>query len=109
MRSEKWTIKSPLSGEVLAELIVEAQEVPAAEAAPAEPAKPAANNNSGEKMSEPQRRYLFRLLAAQKVTGKAAEDHLKAYFKVRALGDVARQAASEYIDQLVKDKKDATA
>src|SRR5439155_20140255 len=109
MRSEKWTIKSPLSGEVLAEFIVEADPVPVAEAAPAQPAKHAVGNNGAEKMSDPQRRYLFRLLAAQRVTGKAAEDHLKTYFKVRALGDINRQAASEYIDQLVKDKKDAGA
>lgn len=109
MRSEKWTIKSPLSGEVVAEFVIEAQEVPVAEAARSEPAKPAMSNNGDEKMSEPQRRYLFRLLAAQKVTGKAAEDRLKTYFKVRALGDITRPAASEYIDQLVKDKKDAPA
>jgi hypothetical protein len=108
MRSEKWTIKSPLSGEILSEFIVEANPLPVADAAPVQPARPATNNNAGEKMTEPQRRYLFRLLAAQKVAGKAAEDHLKTYFKVTSLAAITRQAASEYIDQLVKDKQDAT-
>src|SRR5262245_50602643 len=109
MRSEKWTIKSALSGEVIGEFIVEANPVPVAEALSVQPVKPASNHSAGEKMSEPQRRYLFRLLAAQKVTGKAAEDHLKSYFKVAALAAISRQAASEYIDLLVKDQKDAGA
>ena len=60
-------------------------------------------------MSEPQRRYLFRLLAAQKVTGKDAEKHLRDYFKVRTLDEVTKQAASDYISQLKKDHEDATA
>ena len=109
MRSEKWTIKSPLSGEVLAEFIVEADPVPVAEAAPAQPEKPATNHNAGERMSEPQRRYLFRLLAAQKVTGKDAEKHLRDYFRLVSLADIPKEAASKYIDQMVKDKKDAQA
>lgn len=108
MRSEKWTIKSPLSGEVLAEFIVEANPVPVAEEIPPAASHEAKNGPQGEKMTEPQRRYLFRLLAAQKVEGKAAEKHLKDYFKVPSLGEISRQAASQYIDQLVKDQKDAT-
>jgi hypothetical protein len=65
-------------------------------------------SNTHEEMTEPQRRYLFRLLAAQGVEGKAAEDHLKDYFRVRQLKEVTRQAASQYIDQLVKDQKDGS-
>jgi hypothetical protein len=61
----------------------------------------------GERMTEPQKRYLFRLLAAQKVEGKAAEEHLKTYFRVSRLTDIPKDAASTYIDQLVKDQKDA--
>jgi len=81
---------------------------------PAQPL-PASNDGGGprggvdEHMTDPQKRYLFRLLAAQNVTGKAAEEHLKQYFKVQKLTDISRQAASEYIDRLVKDKKDAAA
>lgn len=63
--------------------------------------------DAGEKMTDPQKRYLFRLLAAQNVTGKAAEDHLKQYFKVQKLTDIPKQAASTYIDQLAKDRKEA--
>ena len=78
------------------------------------PAKdtPSPNGNSpavsAEKMSEPQRRYLFRLLAAQKVTGKDAEKHLRDYFQVKALDEVSKAAASDYISQLKKDHEDGT-
>jgi hypothetical protein len=74
---------------------------------------PASSNgrpaDDGERMSDPQKRYLFRLLGAQGVEGKKAEEHLKSYFKVSRLIDIPKQAASTYIDQLVKDQKDATA
>lgn len=66
-----------------------------------------AQPDTGEPMSDPQKRYLFRLLGAQGVQGKQAEEHLKSYFKVSRLADISRQAASQYIDQLVKDHKDA--
>jgi len=110
MPSEKWTIKSPLSGEVIAEFIVEASPV-----SDTQPTTPTAKENgrpastTAEKMTEPQRRYLFRLLAAQKVTGPAAEKHLKEYFQVRALGEITKAAASAYIESLKKDHEDATA
>jgi len=68
---------------------------------------PPAANSSGERMTDPQKRYLFRLLAAQKVEGKVAEEHLKRYFQVSRLTDIPKDAASAYIDQLVKDQKDA--
>jgi hypothetical protein len=60
-----------------------------------------------ELMTEPQRRYLFRLLAAQGVEGQAAERHLREYFRVRELKEVTRQVASQYIDQLVRDQKES--
>jgi hypothetical protein len=63
--------------------------------------------SSGERMTEPQKRYLFRLLGAQNVEGKKAEEHLKTYFRVSRLADIPKDAASAYIDQLVKDQKDA--
>jgi hypothetical protein len=71
------------------------------------PASHATNGSGGERMTDPQKRYLFRLLAAQKVEGKAAEEHLKTYFRVSRLTDIPKDAASTYIDQLVKDQKDA--
>ena len=59
------------------------------------------------RMTEPQKRYLFRLLAEQGVEGKKAEDHLKDYFKVKALRDVSKSTASQLIEQMVADRKDA--
>ena len=70
----------------------------------------AATNGSatGEaKMTDPQKRYLFRLLGAQGMQGKDAEAHLKQYFRVLNLRDVTKASASDYINQLAKDRKDA--
>lgn len=123
MRREMVTIKSIVSGEVVAQFVVETDVVrdepkgappyiapdAAREGAQPGPAArpPKPNDTGGERMTEPQRRYLFRLLAAQNVTGKAAEKRLKDYFLVTALGDIPRQDASQYIDQLIKDRQDA--
>jgi len=85
-------------GTVRAEEVIEAPK-----AAPTS----AQNGPTGDKMSEPQKRYLFRLLGAQKLEPKAIEAHLRDYFRVRALGEIPKQAASEYIDQLVKDQPEA--
>lgn len=75
---------------------------------PKDPPAPDGNRaDPGEHMTEPQKRYLFRLLGAQGVEGKTAEDHLKSYFRVSRLTDITRAAASQYIDHLVKDRKDA--
>ena len=41
---------------------------------------------------------VFRLLAEQGVEGKKAEEHLKEYFKVKALRDVSKSAASQLIE-----------
>lgn len=74
------------------------------------PTRPQAATNgivSGEaKMTDPQKRYLFRLLGAQGMQGKDAEAHLKQYFRVLNLRDVTKAAASDYINQLAKDRKD---
>jgi hypothetical protein len=68
---------------------------------------PAGQADTGEKMTEPQKRYIFRLLAAQGIEGKKAEDHLKSYFRVTRLADIPKAGASGLIDQMVKDKQDA--
>jgi hypothetical protein len=110
MPSEKWTIKSPLSGEALAEFIVEMQPLHAAETkAPETRGNGRPREDRGEKLTDPQRRFLFRLLAAQKVEGKQAEAHLREYFRVSQIGDITKADASEYINQLAKDRKDAGA
>lgn len=74
---------------------------------PERPAAPNGQPDTGERMTDPQKRYLFRLLGAQGIEGKKAEDHLKSYFGVSRLADIAKSSASSYIDQMVKDKKDA--
>ena len=63
----------------------------------------------GERMTDPQRRYLFRLLTTQGLEGKQAEEQLKGHFHVTRLADISRHAASEYIDRLIKGQADASA
>jgi hypothetical protein len=67
----------------------------------------AQGSSNGERMTDPQLRYLFRLLAAQGAEGKAAEQHLKEYFEVRSLRDVSKASASELIQKMVDDRKEA--
>jgi len=67
---------------------------------------PAATKSDGPRMTENQRRFMFRLLAGQKVEGKDAERHLLDYLKVRSLSEITKAQASEYIEQLVADQKD---
>lgn len=110
-----FTIRRP-NGEPLLALLVECE--PAnGESRPAAPAteksappRPQPTNGSADgdaKMTDPQKRYLFRLLGAQGVQGKDAEAHLKQFFRVVTLRDVSKNAASDYINQLAKDRKDA--
>jgi len=111
-----FTIRHP-NGEPLVAFLVECEpangKVTTASAAAEQsaPSRPQAATNgtaNGEaKMTDPQKRYLFRLLGAQGVQGKDAEAHLKQYFRVLNLRDVTKASASDYINQLAKDRKDA--
>ncbi len=92
--------------------VVEGNGQPAA--APARPPMPASRQNgpasgsNGEpKMTEPQKRYLFWLLAQQGIEGKQAEAHLRDYFRVQNLRDVTKAGASELIEQMLADQKEA--
>lgn len=59
-------------------------------------------DNSNDKITEPQIRYLFRLLAEQKdLKGKKAEDYLKKAFAVSEINDIRKKNASELINQFV--------
>ncbi len=113
----KWhlTVRRP-NGEPLLALLVECEaangESRPAAAAPEKsaPTRPQATNGKADveaKMTDPQKRYLFRLLGAQGIQGKDTEAHLKQYFRVSQLRDVTKTAASEYINQLAKDRKDS--
>ena len=59
------------------------------------------------RMTDPQKRYLFRLLAQQGVEGKKAEAHLREHFGVQNLRDVTKAGASELIEQMIADQKEA--
>jgi hypothetical protein len=106
MRREQWTIRT-LSGEAISAFVVEAEPLAETPQPASQPAPAQAGNGGGERMTDPQKRYLFRLLAAQNVTGKQAEEHLKQYFKVTKLTEIPKSKASEYINQLVGDRKEA--
>ncbi len=102
------------SGEPLFTLLMESEPVddPApgnsSRAASSASAKTDARGGDGDaRMTEPQKRYLFRLLGAQGIEGKQAEAHLKDRFKVATLKDVTKVAASDYINQLVDGRKEA--
>ena len=84
-----------------------AEEIDGAPVAPKPQVNGPVQSGSDVKMTDPQKRYLFRLLGAQGITGKAAEDHLKKYFQMGFVKDIPKQAASEYINQLTKDRKEA--
>ena len=61
------------------------------------------NGQSGEAMTEAQRRYLFRLMAEKKnLKGKDAENFIKQEFEVVSLHEIDKNSASRYIDRLLK-------
>jgi len=62
-------------------------------------------NDSEFLMTDPQKRYLFRLLAEQGIENDAAYDHLKKRFKVKTLKEVSRAAASQEIERILATQK----
>jgi hypothetical protein len=107
MAATKYRITLSLDqGPVITELVAQLEPI-TDEPAPAPRGNASSDGRGAEdRMTEPQMRYLFRLLAAQGVEGKAAEAHLKDHFKVKTLREVSRQAASQLIDQMVRDQKE---
>lgn len=85
---------------------VEGNGQPATAPAPVRQNGPASGSNNEPKMTEPQKRYLFRLLAQQGVEGRKAEAHLKEHFGVQNLRDVTKAGASELIEQMIADQKE---
>jgi hypothetical protein len=62
-------------------------------------------HTSGEEMTEPQRRFIFRLLAEKReLKGKEAEKFLKEEFDVTSLNEIAKVDASELINQLLSEE-----
>ncbi len=60
------------------------------------------SSNGSEPMTEAQRRYLFRLVAAQGFHKEGAEEHLKDLFQVDALSAVTKAQATAVIDELLQ-------
>ena len=56
-------------------------------------------------MTDPQKRYLFRLLAEQGIENDSAYDHLKKKFKVSNLKEVTKAEASKEIERLIAELK----
>jgi hypothetical protein len=79
-----------------------------AERTPMTAISPAASGN-GAPMTEAQRRYLFRLLAGDGLTGEAAHERLKELFKVESLKNAKKTDATALIDRLVNKEKEGVA
>jgi hypothetical protein len=60
---------------------------------------------NGERMTSPQAKKLFRLLAAKGFEGDKAQKELERLFQVEGLEDVGKFEASRMIDRLVKETK----
>jgi hypothetical protein len=52
-------------------------------------------------MTDPQKRYLFRLLADRGIEGEAAYEHLKKTFSVGSVSEITKLDASRAIDRMV--------
>ncbi len=91
------------------ELSPEEAEAPADKPTPlrsTEKKQPAASGD-GAPMTEAQRRYLFRLLAGEGLTGEAAHDRLKELLEVDSLKDAKKAQATLLIDRMVNATKEA--
>jgi hypothetical protein len=75
---------------------------------PAHPNGPVPSVEEDPRMTEPQKRYLFRLLAQQGLDAKAAEGHLTQVLHVATLREVSKTAASQLIEQLITTQKEAS-
>ncbi len=93
------------------ELSPEEAEAPQRNLAPRRTAetKPIAASGDGAPMTEAQRRYLFRLLAGEGVTGEAAHERLKELLEVESLKDAKKAQATTLIDRLVNREKEGVA
>ena len=56
-------------------------------------------------MTDPQKRFLFRILADQGMEGDKAHEYLRKLFQVEILKDVTKFEASRMIEQLLAEAK----
>ncbi len=76
------------------------------DAVPARLPGPVGGSEADPRMTEPQKRYLFRLLAQQGIEATAVEGHLKEVFQVATLREVSKTAASQLIEGLITTQKE---
>ena len=60
-------------------------------------------HNGNDKMTDKQRRFLFRLLAQKDIRGEKAVDYLKQELDVEFVNKASKESASLLIDQLVNE------
>ncbi len=77
-----------------------------ADAMTARPHEPTGGSEAEPRMTEPQKRYLFRLLAQQGIDATAVEGHLKEVFQVATLREVSKTAASQLIEGIIMTQKE---
>jgi len=81
------------------------------EGIPREPKNNPAQTGEGKprddepKMTDPQKRYLFRILAEQGKEEEEAHKHLKELFQVESLKEVTKLEASKMIERLLNELK----
>ena len=63
------------------------------------------NQDAEPLMTDPQKRYLFRLLADQGIENDAAHENLKKRFKVNALKEVTKANARKEIEKILSEQK----
>src|SRR3972149_4541670 len=63
------------------------------------------NQNNESPMTDPQKRFLFRILADQGMEGDRAHEYLRKRFQVEALKDATKFEASRMIEQLLAEAK----
>lgn len=63
------------------------------------------NQDAEPLMTDPQKRYLFRLLADQGIENDAAHENLKKRFNVKTLKEVTKANASREIEKLLAEQK----
>jgi len=95
-------------GKVLLSFYLHEQEVELEENPSKQKERKEQSNDSpnGEALMTPaQKRYLFRILADQKLEGDKAHEKLKTLFQVDALKEVSKLEASRMIEQLLGNNK----
>ena len=61
--------------------------------------------SDGDLMTDPQKRFLFRIMTDQGFEGDRAHEHLKELFQVESLKEVTKFEASRMIERLLEEGK----